>query len=145
MSQDSAFAGIMENKSSLEAATSLLCTVSECLEDDRFFFSGKNKLHSLLSFFFVSFLFLKYILLPNLDNWPLSQQEEQLLENACVWREEEKDTQYTLQESVPISQDLSGLFVPICCTTLCGAKQTSQVLRISSPAGLDGKEQKKAC
>lgn len=88
---------------------------------------------------------MKYILLPNLDNWPLSQQEEQLLENACVWREEEKDTQYTLQESVPISQDLSGLFVPICCTTLCGAKQTSQVLRISSPAGLDGKEQKKAC
>lgn len=143
MSQDSTFPGIMENKSSLEAATSLLCTVSECLEDDRFFFQARTNCILFFLFFF-SFLFLKYILLPDLDNWPLSQQEEQLLENACVWREEEKDTQYTLQESVPISQDLSGLFVPICCTTLCGAKQTSQVPRISSPAGLDGKEQKKA-
>lgn len=41
-------------------------------------------------------------------------------------------------------RELSGLFVLICYTALRGAKQRSQMLRISSSAGLDGREQKKS-
>lgn len=91
ISLDSAFPGTMENKSSLEAATSLLLnTVSECLEHNRFFFQART------NYIFFSFSFLKYILLPNSYNWSLSQQEEEFLENACMWREGEKEKDSTL-------------------------------------------------